>query len=163
MQIPPELSSCVRKALSRLSLSDMTTAEMTAYLTDPHRKSEPFEKALAERTVALLVQEGFLDDKRYFLSYVKRLDEKLFGPNRLRQELSRRLFPARYIEAALERKVDYRKRALRLLQKKSGVEALAKTPQGRKKLLDYLARQGYDYATAKAALDQISEEEPFSE
>ena len=157
MQIPAELSVCTKKALARLSMGDLTAGEMLAYLSDPRRKSTAFPKEIAERTVSLLVAEGFLDDKRYFRLFVKRLDEKGYGPRRIRQELSRHLFPPRYIEAAMEREVDYTRRALRFLQKKAGAAELAQTPAGRKKLCDALLRYGYDYSAAGGAVKLFSQ------
>ena len=159
MEIPKELSHCVKVALFRLSSGDLTTEEMQSYLSDPRRKNTGFPPEVACRTVELLTAEGFLDDKRYFLSYVKRLDEKLLGPRKIREELRRHKFPPSYIEAALGRKISYGKRARRLLEKKSGAERLKETPEGRKKLVDFLVRQGYDFSTAGSAVKQFSETE----
>lgn len=159
MQVPAELSLCTKKALSRLSMGDLTAGEMLAYLSDPRRKSTAFPKEIAERTVSLLVAEGFLDDKRYLKLFVKRLDEKGYGPRRMKGELSRHLFPPRYIEATMERKIDYTRRALRFLQKKAGAADLAKTPEGRKKLCDALLRYGYDYTAAGSAVKLFSQNE----
>lgn len=163
MQIPAELSLSVKKALWRLSLGDLTAGEMLAYLTDPRRKSTAFPQEIAERTVSLLISEGFLDDKRYLQLLVRRLDAKGFGPRRIRQELSRHRFPPRYVEAALARNVDYTRRALRFLQKKAGAAELSSTPEGRKKLCDALVRYGYDYATAGSAVGLFSQKEEEEE
>ncbi len=159
MQIPPEISSCVKKALSRLSIGDMTAGEMFSYLSDPNRKSTAFSEEIAERTIALLISEGFLDDKRYLKLFVRRLDEKGYGPRRIRQELVRHRFPPRYVEAAMNRNVDHSRRALRFLQKKAGADQNAKTPEGRKKLVDALVRYGYDYSTARGAVENFSKTE----
>jgi len=89
---------------------------------------------------------------------LKQLDEKLLGPAMIRKELIRRQFPRSYIQAALERRISYEKRALRLILKKAQVKELAGTPAGRKKLVDCLVRQGYDYTTANTAVSYVSEE-----
>ena len=164
MEIPQELSPCVKKALSRLSRGDMTCGEMLSYLTDPKRPYTAFSQQAAERTVALLQAEGFLDDKRYLRLAVQRLDAKLLGPRRIREELTRHLFPPSYVAAACERKVDYARRGEKLLGKKAGAKALAETPEGRNKLVAALVRQGYDFATARSAVRAFSrEEDDFSE
>lgn len=165
MNVPKELSSCVNKALYRLSVGDLTSTEMFRYLTDPHRKNTGFEEETARRTVELLISEGFLDDKRYFLLYLKRLDEKCVGPRKIREELTRHGFPRRYVEAALARDVFWTGRAVKLLMKKNNAKALTETVAGKKKLMDHLVRQGYDYAAAREAVEGISdtEESPFSE
>ena len=155
MEIPKELSESVKRALSRLSIGDMTCAEMQAYLTDRQRKIS-FPSEIAERTVCLLAGEGFLDDKRYLKLFVRHLDEKCYGPRRIRQELVRHRFPFSYVEAALSRNVDYGERALRFLKKKRGADVLAQTPEGRKKLQDALVRYGYDYSTARGAVNNFS-------
>lgn len=156
MQIPKELSSCTNKALYRLSVGDMTCAEMLAYLVDPRRKNTGFPPEVAERVVALLKDEGFLDDKRYLRIAVRKLDLALAGPRKMRETLTRHRFPPQYVEAALNRRVDYTARAKAILDKRSGAAALAQTPQGRKKLMDHLVRQGYDFSTARSAVDAFS-------
>ena len=162
MEIPKELSSPINKALYRLSMGDMTVREMQEYLTDPKRKNTAFPEEIATKAVDFLRQEGFLDDKRYLRLAVAKLDRSLAGKRKIRQVLSRHLFPPAYIEAALNRPIDYAARALALLEKKSGAGETAKTPAGRKKLTDYLIRQGYDYGTAREALSNFSEEDdPF--
>ena len=77
-----QASSCYHKALYRLSVGDMTEAEMTEYLTDPKRKNTGFPEEVALQTVLRLREEGFLDDKRYLLRLVRRGDESLVGPRR---------------------------------------------------------------------------------
>ena len=161
MQIPSEISLPVKKALSRLSIGDLTTGEMLAYLTDPRRKTTAFSPEIAERTVALLVSQGFLDDKRYLKLMVKRLEEKGYGPRRIRQELVRHRFPNRYIEAVMQREVNLPRRAVSFLQKKAGAEKAARSPEGRKKLIDSLVRFGYDYSTARIAVQAFSKTDDF--
>lgn len=162
MEIPKELSESVKRALNRLSIGDLTCGEMQAYLTDRNRKVF-FSQEVAERTVCLLVQEGFLDDKRVLKLFVRGLDEKCYGPRRIRQELTRHRFPASYVDAALNRKIDYSARAMKLLEKRAGAENLAKTPAGRKKLQDALVRYGYDYSTALGAVKKFAREDDFSD
>ncbi len=158
MEIPKELSESVKRALNRLSIGDMTCGEMQAYLTDPRRKV-CFSSDVAERTVCLLVQQGFLDDKRVLKLFVRQLDEKCYGPRRIRQELTRHRFPPSYVDAALNRSIDYSARAGKLLERKAGATELAKTPAGRKKLQDALVRYGYDYSTALAAVKNFSRDD----
>ncbi len=162
MEIPKELSESVKRALNRLAIGDLTCGEMQAYLTDRNRKAY-FSPEIAERTVCLLVQEGFLDDKRVLKLFVRSLDEKCYGPRRIRQELIRHRFSSSYVDAVLNRRIDYSARALKLLEKKAGAERLAETPAGRKKLQDALVRYGYDYSTALGAVKIFSREDDFSE
>lgn len=160
MEIPKDLSFCVKKALRRLSMGDLTCGEMYFYLTDV-RKSVSFPPEIAERCVCLLTDEGFLDDKRYLKLFVRHLDEKKYGPRRMKQELVKHRFPPHYIEKVLARDLDYTKRALDFLKKKSGAEKLSASPEGRKKLQDTLVRYGYDYVNARAAVSVFSSDEDF--
>ncbi|MBR5295821.1 MAG: RecX family transcriptional regulator [Clostridia bacterium] len=162
MEIPKELSFGVKKALRRLSMGDLTCGEMFSYLTDP-RKANSVSQEIAQRVVCLLTEEGFLDDKRYLKIFVRHLDEKKFGPRRIRQELIKHRFPTRFVEKVLERNVDYTKRAVAFLEKKAGAEGLCRSPEGRKKLQDALVRYGYDFGTAHAAVEKFSSGVDFSD
>ena len=158
MEIPSQLSYPVKRALGRLGIGDLTEKEMILYLTDT-RRSAFFSPEIAERTVALLRENGFLDDKRYLKNFVRILDGKFYGPRRIRQELVKHHFPAKYIDAVLSRSVNYENRALHFLEKKSGAKEKSFSAPGRKKLMDALVRYGYDYSTAKIAVAKFSGEE----
>ena len=159
MKIPEGLHPCVNKALYRLSLGDLTCREMVEYLSSPYRNNTGFSEEDAQKTVRLLQEEGFLDDKRYLKNLVHRLDEKGFGPRRIRQELIRHGFSSSLVDRVGERKVDDTARAVHILKKDSKASHLVLTPQGRKKLTDALVRKGYDYGTAAEAVRQISGED----
>ena len=156
MEIPEELKLPLKKALSRAEYGDMTVGEMRRYLTDPRRKNTGFAPEIADRVIDLLKNEGVLDDKRVLKNLVKRLDQKHFGPRRIRQELTRRLFAPAYVEAALARNVDYGARADRFLADMPRAAEIAADPAGRKKLADRLIRAGFDSATSYAAVKRLS-------
>lgn len=162
MEIPKEISAAVNRALKRLSMGDLTCGEMMVYLTDS-RRTVFFPAETAEKTVCLLTEQGFLDDKRVLRLCVRHLDEKCFGPARIRRELTRRRFPPRFVEVVLGRNVDYTARAERLLAGRSDSASLSQTVQGRKKLQDRLVRYGYDYGTARRAVANFSREDLFSD
>ena len=144
-------------------MGDLTEREMFLYLSDP-RRTAFFSPDICERTVALLRENGFLDDKRYLKNFLRVLDGKLYGPRRIRTELTKHHFPPLYIDAAMNRKVDYSERAFCFLEKRSGARALCTTAPGRKKLMDALVRYGYDYGAAAASVAKFSgETEEFSE
>ncbi len=161
MEIPKEISSLVNKALYRLSMGDMTCEEMMVYLTDPKRKNTGFPKELAEKCVSFLVKEGYLDDKRYLKWIVRKLDRALVGPRKIRETLVRHRFPPGYVEAALNRDIDYVPRAQKLLESKK--KPTENTMQARKKQMDFLVRQGYDWATARSAMERVWQETDFSD
>lgn len=161
MEIPKDLAPALKKALSRLSMGDLTAGEMMAYLTDTHRKSTGFSENVAERCVALLVGEGYLDDKRYLKLCLRRYDARLFGPRRIRQELSRHLFSQKYIDAALNRPLDLKARAVKALVKKDNNKSFPCTPAENKKRIDYLVRLGYDYSTARDAVSRLGGDDCF--
>ena len=157
MKIPEDLRSPVNKALYRLSMGDMTCGEMQKYLSDPRRKNTGFPEETAERTVVFLAENGLLDDKRYLRLAVEKLDRALVGPRKIRETLTKHSFPPRYVEVALARKIDYTRRAFKLLGTRAGAAEHVRTAPGKKKLTDYLVRQGYDYSTATSAVNRFSE------
>lgn len=164
MEIPQGLRSCVNKALYRLSLSDLTERELMEYLTDPHRKNTGFSEDVARPTVELLKEQGMVDDLRCLKETLRRLDAKGFGKRRIREELQKRKFSPRYVEAAMNRNTNEEARAAKVLARIGNAPALAATPAGRKKLVDKLVRYGYDYTAARGAVEAISEEDDlFSE
>ncbi|MBP5289384.1 MAG: RecX family transcriptional regulator [Clostridia bacterium] len=157
MEIPEDLKQPLQRALARVEYSDLTVGEMERYLTDPRRRSTGFSPEIARRVIDILTDQGFLDDKRTLKSAVRRLDAKHLGPRRIREELKRRLFPPQYVEAALARRIDYDARADRFLAAVSGAPALARTPEGRKKLAGRLIRAGFDSAAAYGAVNRLSD------
>lgn len=159
MEIPEDIAPALKKALLRLSMGDLTVGEMKAYLTDPHRKSTGFPEDTAERCVALLLQEGYLDDLRYLKLLLRRLDARLLGPRRIRQELTKHLFSQKHIDAALRRPIDYKERASLALEKREKTKRNPNTPAENKKRTDFLVRLGYDYTTAREAAGRVGGDE----
>lgn len=155
MQIPEELKPPLKRAIARVEYGDLTVEEMRRYLTDPRRKTTGFSQEIAERVVEILVQGGYLDDKRYLRVFVKKLDARLLGPRRIREELQKHHFPTPYVEAAMARRIDFLARAVKLLGKTPRALELAESPQGRKKLVDRLVRSGFDYSTAYTAVSRL--------
>lgn len=156
MEIPEDIAPALKKALYRLSMGDLTAGEMMGYLTDPHRKSTGFSEDVAERCVALLVGEGYLDDLRYLKLCLRRYDARLFGPRRIRQELTKHRFSQKYMDAALNRPMDLSERAVKALVKREQTKEKENTPAENKKRLDFLVRLGYDYSTAREAVSRFS-------
>ena len=155
MKIPEDLQVPFAKGLARAEYGDLTAAEMERYLADPRRRSTGFSPETAARTVALLREAGVLDDKRTLRAMVRSLDRRLLGPRRIREELRRRLFPAAYVEAAMNREVDFAARAYDLLLKTPRAAETAQTPEGRKKLAARLVRAGFEPALAFGAVKRL--------
>lgn len=155
MEIPEEIAPALKKALYRLSMGDLTVGEMKAYLSDPRRKSTGFSEEIAERCTALLVQEGYLDDLRYLKLCLRRLDGKHLGPRRIKQELTKRLFEKKYVDAAMNRSIDYKERARLALNERERVKPRPINPAENKKRTDYLVRLGFDYTTAGDAVSLL--------
>ncbi len=155
MEIPEDLAPALKKALLRLSMGDMTAEEMKGYLTDPRRKATGFPENVAERCVALLLQEGYLDDLRYLKLCLRRYDARLYGPRRIRQELGKHLFSQKYVDAALNRSIDLKERAVKALVKRERSKDTENTPNENKKRIEFLVRLGYDYITAREAVSRF--------
>ncbi len=163
MQIPVEIRSSVNKAMYRLSIGDMTCEEMLLYLTDPRRKNTGFDREIGEKTVQFLRENGFLDDRRYLKEIVSKMDRSCYGPRKIREILIRHRFPPSYVEAALSRNVDYDKRARKRLDQIPRAKEISQTEPGRKKLVDALVRYGFDFSSARGAVEDLSGEEIISE
>ena len=150
-----ERNRCLKRAYSRLSRGDLTSRGMLSFLTEKNSRREAFSVETAKSVVTELKEKGFLDDKRYLRLVLRRADEKLLGPRKIREELVKLKFPPAYIEAALSRERDETARAASLL-KREGKDGLARELEGKKKAIDFLVRKGYDYSTAIAAAERFS-------
>jgi SOS response regulatory protein OraA/RecX len=91
------------------------------------------------------------------------MDRSCYGPRKIREILIRHRFPPSYVEAALSRNVDYDKRARKRLDQMPRAKEISQTEPGRKKLVDALVRYGFDFSSARGAVEDLSGEEIISE
>lgn len=120
----------------------------------------------AEEIVEQLKAEGFVDERRFAVAFVR--DKYRFngwGPLRLRDELRRLRIPARYIDEALAELEEGehcspREQVLTMLRKK--LRTLPSSLERRKakdRLMGYGLYRGYEYEDVREAVGYLIEED----
>jgi len=107
-----------------------------------------------------LIHYGFLNEERFVHSFVRgKVNQKMWGRNRLRQELKMRQIDQKLIEKAFKEEIDldkYWKNLLHLTQKKFNL--LASERESFKKINKvkaYLAYKGYEFDLMNDAIEEI--------
>jgi regulatory protein len=129
-------------------------------------ENRAFSQTEVEAAVERLKTQGFLNDERFACDWAcSRVPTKLWGRERLRQELLARGISSDYIESAIERvyseygELDL---ALHAAQKKwRGMTAKRKGREG-EKVARYLQRQGFPFEIIFKVLKMRSERDPDS-
>ena len=111
-----------------------------------------------------LIHYGFLNEERFVHSFVRgKVNQKLWGRNRLRQELKMRQIDRKLIDKAFKEEIDpekYWNNLVRLAQKKH--DALYSERESFKKMNKikaYLAYKGYEFDLINEAIHTINSEE----
>jgi regulatory protein len=145
------LDRALELAYRYLSRRERTVAETRAHL-----RARDFDGHTADEAVAVLTEQGYLDDRRFarlFVQDKRELDQ--WGDERIRRDLTNRGIERELAEAALseDRGEDRElERALALLRQR--VPHPEPDRRGRERALGLLLRRGYDYELADAALRQ---------
>lgn len=148
-------------ARARRSLLDLvahrprTTTEMQCALV---RKG--FSAEIAEKVIEWGENQKYLDDVSYAEQFVRiRSGRKGHGPRRLKADLARKGIPTRIAEAAIRDNVvsdDLLANAARLAESRwVRLQTEPDVYKRRKKLSDYLVRQGYDFETIREILRSL--------
>jgi len=127
-------------------------------------REKGFAEGVAEAAITRMRDLGYLDDEGYANAFVSaRLTGRGHGPARLRSDLLRRGVSSALIEAALSRHVnDDELREAALEHARLRWERLSRETdirRKRKKVMDYLARRGYDFDLIREAVAQIEHSE----
>ena len=147
------------RALNMLAFRARSSAELSRSLV---RKGEP--KALVERAVARLLEQGLLDDAAFAQSFTR---AKVLGAGqskrRVQQDLARRGVARTVTDEAIatvfeEEAVDQGAVVEQAARKK--LRSLAKHDPAvrRRRLYAFLARRGYDGDDVRRAMDAVGEE-----
>ena len=119
-----------------------------------------WDAAAADAVVASLVDEGFVDDRRYAAAYAREKSALSgWGPVKIRSALLARGVPRDAVLAALE-EIDP-ERATAKLEKvlETKWRALRDDPQGRLKLIRFALSRGYDYDPVRPLIERITRPE----
>ena len=149
---------CIRKAMDCLSYGDMSGKKLLGKLTGR------FDRELASSVVELLRARGYLDDAALSARLAESFyDNKLWGPLRIRSELSARGFSPEDVAAALKTagfsrvSVSGRKKRT-LAERKFGRLSFDDYAQ-KSKAFAYLYRCGYESADITDTISKMEQEE----
>lgn len=116
----------------------------------------------AERVLQRLVAERFIDDSRYAEAFVReKINLSGWGVHKIKATLRQKGIGTEIISSALEQcsGVDMAERLTTLLTRKLRTVKAKNSADLRAKLLRYAAGQGYDFSTAKEAVESLVKSE----
>ena len=145
----------MEKAVALLASRARTEKE----IADALRQNAYPEQTVA-RVMARLHEAGYLDDGDFAGQWAASRASKGLGARRIRMELRQKGVDPDTIESALSSvdEEDQMDGALKAARKAARGKELSQ-PSERQKVLAALARRGYDFSTARAALAQLMEDE----
>ncbi|HET7673338.1 MAG TPA: RecX family transcriptional regulator [Candidatus Saccharimonadales bacterium] len=139
----------VYRALDLIARRPRSAGEITDYL-----KRKGYEEEEAEKILNRLSEKGYIDDESFARSWVE--NRRLLKPTsrrKLRLELKQKKVAEDIIQEVLkEGNVDEAETLRKLIVKKLQQARY----RDRQKLMQYLARQGFNYSDIKEALDDIA-------
>lgn len=114
-------------------------------------RAKKYDPPTIDATIARLRKEKWLDDERFAGAFVRTRARRSIGAKRIRLELRAAGVNDDVASEAVRENVDRESEREHLRALIARRSALLETEQGRKKLISYLMRQGYD-------LQEINEE-----
>ena len=120
-----------------------------------------FDAAGADSVVAALVEEGFVDNRRYAAAFAREKSGLAgWGPVKIRSALLARQIPREVISEALD-EIDPDRASARLEKVLVNKwKTLADDPQGRLKLIRFALSRGYDYEPVRPIIERITRPAP---
>lgn len=115
-----------------------------------------FPKAVAQATATKFKQQQLLDDEKFAKEFIERATSRKYSPRKTQAELTKRGVPNEIVKTLLENLSpgNALNDAYELAQKKNR-QLDTSDPQIKTRLLAYLARRGFDYTTAKRAIERV--------
>ena len=114
-----------------------------------------FEKPVIDATIARLRDEKWLDDERFAGAFVRTRSRKRIGAKRIVLELRAAGIDDEIASRAVEENVDPEREREQIRAIVRRRAALLETDDGRRKLIGYLLKQGYDSALITEELKPI--------
>ena len=144
LQQEGSLEAAYEQSLNFLSYRPRSRAEVVAYLRKRGLGDEQIEQVIAR-----LERVGLVDDEAFTRFWVENREQfRPRGPRALRYELRGKGIAPELIEEALAA-IDFTDSAYRAAGKKVRQFGRLEEPQFRRKMIDYLARRGFDYEIAE--------------
>ncbi len=144
--------------LDTLSRQTRTTQQIRQKL-----KEKGFQESIITQVIQRFEELHYLDDQQYARSFIEhRLNNKGYGPRRIREELRRKGIQGPWVQQLLDEFQDSDaplQAALTQAQKKWR-QLQRETDQRKrlKKLNDFLLRRGFDFETVRSVLRKIQED-----
>ena len=151
-----EKLSCIKKALVYLSYRALPSLKLRQKL-----KTAGFCEDAIDKTLALLVKKGYVNDEELCADYATVLrDSKKYGASRLRKELYAKGFSRECVDSAVEEAFeDYEtEEAILSVLSKKFPSLHAEDRQARAKAVAYLYRMGYSYDDINNAIEAFGRE-----
>ena len=151
IQLESEKRTALDKALSHISASMKTEREVRDFLM-----KKGYLSGVCDYVIERMKELKFLDDALYARLYVESAGKRK-GEKVIEMELRRKGVAQEYIDAALETLTDKVETAKAVLQKYLRGKPLDRNTL--RKAYAYLLGRGFDYDTARAALEGLHEDE----
>ena len=147
LQMESEKAVALDKAMTYLSRAPKTKREVRRYLAQ-----KGYLQDVVDYVMEKLAEYRFVDDEEYAKSYVRSAKNKK-GARLIRAELMRKGADSEAVESAMEDLGDQSEIAAAVAQKY--LRGKEKSRENAAKAYRYLLSRGYDYDTAKAAVDGV--------
>lgn len=147
-----------QKALERALRALAARAHTQKELSDKLSRSGYSQQAIAY-AMEVLTRYGLLDDAAFAQEWVNARAKRAVGPYRLRQELRKKGVSAEVSQGALDALSEEKLQQAAVHFAAKRLQNGDRSPQARRRAFQALLRRGYDYDTARAALEEALAEE----
>lgn len=151
MQLESEKATAFDKALSHISVTMKTEYEIRAFL-----KRKGYLQDVSDYVVEKMKSYGFIDDSLYAQRYCESVSKKK-GGRLIALELKRKGIGEEAVQNAVSGISDETESAKRILEKYLRGKELDRAVL--QKAYRYLLSKGYEYDTARAALESLKDDE----
>jgi regulatory protein len=152
------VESAYNRTLNYLSYRPRSRAEVLTYL-----QQQDVAEAQAQDIVARLERIGLLDDEAFAQFWIENREKfRPRGPQALRYELRNKGIADEIIDRVLA-SLDVSDSAYRAARKKAAQLSLLDRPTFQRKLVEYLARRGFEYEVARQVAERCYAESALEE
>jgi SOS response regulatory protein OraA/RecX len=150
----PTFAKIYQSVIRKIALRDRTWHEILVYLHDRDNLSNP----QIDLIVKHLTDKGYLDDRRYTVSEIRRQKEALWGYHKRANALSQKGIKPELIASSNGEhdSVDEQNLAKKLAQKRIGSIRGKSVRSSQQKLQQLLISAGFDFAVIPQALASVS-------
>lgn len=151
IQLESEKDTAFDKALNYISATMKTEKDVRDYL-----KKKGYLPVIEDYVIEKMLSYGYIDDGEYARAYIKSVEGRS-GKNLIAQKLKAKGVSDKAIEAALSGMSDQTQTAKSVFEKYMRGKEFTK--ENLYKAFRYLLGKGFDYETAKAALEGLKDED----